>query len=513
MGTKSLDFDIPSHGCILITGPNGSGKSTRAEAVAHCIFGKSLRNPSGKATGWRVGEAGGIRVEWGDCWVERKVSKAGKTTLRSWLEDSAKYPTTTKHQAAIEEVVGGFEDWRRASYVTSKAGSRFTMATDKSRKEILERVMGLNRLADALKRVRADLRTARSENQLKEYAAKSEAEKLEMLKREIGAAVLPEPEHLDLDALREDAKAEVAKRNEISALIEKNSSIKTQTMMAVREAKSALIAAKSDLAECEKGVCNRCGQKIPSENDPAEMQARVDTAEKALGLAEQELQNVPNSADLVQQVAQISQNLAVINNKAKQYKADVAAWEASKEKQASRQTDIDDQVQAAADAKESADNAARHLEVLEICDKVLSPKGVRAKLLGQAVDSLNALLASYIQELCGVGAYVRVGLANDALNLDIGGISDALSYLALSDGQRCRVDFALGLALSALSRGQDSGSLPGMVFLDEAMDGLDLEGIEACAALVKKQSNSVATLLVSHNQEIINRFEGTIIQC
>lgn len=513
MSVDSRDLEIDDVGMLLIVGANGSSKSTNLEAISHCLFNRSLRHPSGKPMGWRVDEAGGVRVEWGDKWVERRVSKAGNQSLKSWLEDEVSFPTTTKHQAAIEEHIGKFEDWRRASFMTSKDGSRFTLATDKARKEILENAIGLDKLAQALKQVRSDLKTARAEKQLKAYAAKAEQDKVKLIQKGLEASCPEKPQELDLDVLRAEATQVAQAKKRLTQSLSEASERRTQATLLVRDLEAKLREKSREIAEQEAGVCDSCGAKLQSEKDVGQLEDQKATLQEELEKAQEALKFLPDAGNLTKELAQATEKLSAINHKAVTYKAAVAQWEEAQSLSQDRQKDLEDQERLATEAFQADQDAATELEVLENCEKVLAPKGVRAKLLGQAVDSLNALLRTYVAQMCGPNISVVVSLKSDAVALDVQGYSKVGSYISLSDGQRSRVDLALGMAISALCRGRNQTGLPNLLLLDEAFGGLDTEGVESAVQLVKEMSENTSVVLVSHNSELINSFSGRVLRC
>ena len=76
-------IDLPDAGVVVVTGRNGHGKSTLIEAVAHAVWGRSVRG----TPGWRVGEVGGVEVGFEGGKVRRNVSEKGVVKLAWELSD------------------------------------------------------------------------------------------------------------------------------------------------------------------------------------------------------------------------------------------------------------------------------------------------------------------------------------------------------------------------------------------------------------------------------------------
>ena len=152
---QNTKIDLPETGVALITGENGSGKSTIIEAVAHAVFGKSVRGDWGwqDADDKPRGFSSEVLVRTDRVDLHRAKGR-GSPSLE-WVEvhnaagglipsaEPKSYGSTSKAQHALEQIVGTFPMWVRAHVFSSSDAAHFTLATDSERKRLLEQMLGI----------------------------------------------------------------------------------------------------------------------------------------------------------------------------------------------------------------------------------------------------------------------------------------------------------------------------------------------------------------------------------
>lgn len=164
MTHDTLSVDLPDKGVVLVTGPNGAGKSAIIETCSHALFGKSVRGE----WGWRDVEDTAPRG-WASVthvitdYVDvTRVKGRGSPVLSfqrwtggKWERDTA--DNTSKAQASLERVIGGFDLWLRSHVFSSGDAAHFTLATDAKRKRFLEAMLGIEYFDGALDLARTNL--------------------------------------------------------------------------------------------------------------------------------------------------------------------------------------------------------------------------------------------------------------------------------------------------------------------------------------------------------------------
>lgn len=133
---------LPDAGLVVVQGENGSGKSTLAEAYAAALWGKCLRG----ASPWRS-EGCALSVTLPGLHVER--------TPTSLLLSGHGALKPSKKQPEVTALVGEFTTWQRTRVFDADLTARFGAESDSERKRLLEKLLGLERFDEALKRVRA----------------------------------------------------------------------------------------------------------------------------------------------------------------------------------------------------------------------------------------------------------------------------------------------------------------------------------------------------------------------
>jgi DNA repair exonuclease SbcCD ATPase subunit len=149
--------------------------------------------------------------------------------------------------------------------------------------------------------------------------------------------------------------------------------------------------------------------------------------------------------------------------------------------------------------------------VLEMAERVLGLRGVRAHVLGKALSGIEGVANAHLAQMADEVA-VRLrpysenksGGVSDAISLDVEGYGAGLGYKACSTGQQRRINTAILLALSEVSDAA-FGQEPGALFFDEALDGLDESGVSAAGDVLAEMATERQVFVVSHNPVLIEQ--------
>ena len=123
------------------------------------------------------------------------------------------------------------------------------------------------------------------------------------------------------------------------------------------------------------------------------------------------------------------------------------------------------------------------VKVLEAAEAALGLRGVRAGIFTRLLVGLEAAANAWLPRLCGTGLRLELkpysekksGGVSDAISIQVHGAGGGEGYRAASQGERRRLDIALLLAFSG----------KGSLFLDECLDSLDAEGIDAVCGVLE----------------------------
>lgn len=155
------------------------------------------------------------------------------------------------------------------------------------------------------------------------------------------------------------------------------------------------------------------------------------------------------------------------------------------------------------------DEARTAVAELEACEVALGLKGIRAQVLGRALDGIQAVANLWLERICGEGLALTLKPysekksgkgVTDSISLVIDGAGGG-DYLGASGGQRRRLDVALLLALAEIARAA-AGNEPGTCFFDEVFDALDGDGRAAVADALRELSKDRAVVVITHDEEL-----------
>ena len=156
--------------------------------------------------------------------------------------------------------------------------------------------------------------------------------------------------------------------------------------------------------------------------------------------------------------------------------------------------------------RQELEAAVRELDVLDAAILVLSPKGVRAKMLASRLASLGHAATHHLRHMglpwtlvLAPTRELKGGGERDEISLEVRGGSD---YEDASRGERRRIDVSIVLAFAQLAGAWtgDHGDLP--MFFDEVFDGLDRRGREAVAEILTELARNRPVVVITHRPEM-----------
>ncbi len=156
--------------------------------------------------------------------------------------------------------------------------------------------------------------------------------------------------------------------------------------------------------------------------------------------------------------------------------------------------------------------AEEDLAELKAVDKVLGLQGVRAHVLGQALEGIQEAANAWLVRLQRPDLRVvltsytesQKGNVRDCINLQVEGAGGGHGYKAASGGERRRIDVALLLALAEVA-GAAHGDTGGTLWFDEVFDALDDPGVEAVTGAIEELGETHSVVVITHNPQLVAR--------
>jgi DNA repair exonuclease SbcCD ATPase subunit len=492
--------ELPDSGIVLVTGSNGSGKSTLIEAVSVAAFGKTLRGTDP----WVDGKEGVAAIATDTLTVSRRHSAKGRTTLR-WTDlddmEAKEFESTTKAAEELEAHLGTLEVWKRSHVFSSQDMSSFTTATDAERKRLLESVLGIDKFDDALAKVRAEMKPLGERRVRLSIDITNDTIRMAELQNRLSDAkrtLSTLPPALD----EAEAVAKVRSYNELLKTIEADI---VEARATLREATRLAMVWDADQRKIKSGRCPTCGREVVGDGAPAG--ASGPRPEPPAGIEEElaELEAEQNALRMKRDdLSAALRNYAAVASSRTQAQE---AMQECEEKIAS----IGEHLIV---LTTEANLAELEMAELEACERVLGMRGVRATRLSDALAALESAANAWLERLAQKGLTLRLlpyaekktGGVSDCISLLVEGAGGGKGYRAASGGERRRIDVAVMFALASVAA-HAYGRKPGTLFLDEALDTLDTDGIEAMVSVLQHISTQRAVVVISHNEELAARLD------
>lgn len=500
-------IELPETGVVYVTGPNGAGKSSIIEAPSVAGWNTTLR----KKPPWSSTK-GLVRLHtYGSLVIERiKTKSAVKVRF-----DDQQYENNTKAQEALERVIGDHDIWRRTNVLSSQDAASFTIATDSDRKRMLETVLGLARFDAASAACGKDLREQERRFDDLQGRVVLLNERLEARKQRLA----------DKEQLLESAKP--AKSADVSAELkvadERRKRLKSeidQLNEAMRELQAEQSANKAEVNVARRGVaalaqgnCGECGKPY-TESELRAAKAKMKLAEDHFAQQEPEIKKKLDRME--KKISELDEQYDALLVSLSELKHRAQESDRLEREHKSLKADVRELTQQVEDAHDEYDAAVEQrdaqghsIEVLRVANKVLSLNGVRAHLLHSALSGIEQIANVWLNRIASLdGKELQLRLTpysekasggvKDAISLDIDGAGNGHGYKAASGGERRRIDIALMFALAEIAEaayGLDAGTM----FMDEVLDSVDAEGIEAACDVIAEIAQTRCVVVISHN--------------
>lgn len=550
---KKLDVKFPSRGIVVVSGPNGSGKTAIIEAIAWCLYGKTVRgtDPS-RDEGTMVAvtvEIDGKRLD-----VIRDRKRGKKMSV---LINDVEYDTAQKAQEELDKILPSYDMWLRSSILASDDATKFTAATDAERKRTFETVLGLDAFDVALDRCRADTKIAESAAQTAsalaagataradeahrallraietaETAAANHAERVSEARQRFSTAKADYAALLDGDDAVHQDDITVERAELWDSIAKTEAAVKDserslhQLTADERVADSTCKNVARQLEQFEDGNCPTCERAMDDEwrMSSAEMlaaarleadmaKAQLATARESIGVTCAAYNTV--LATMRSRLRELDRISAVAATQQRNLDSAKARRDTAKNQLDALLTTAlpDDTAEKAAaercnvlerTAKKAADDATEKLAavaVLKTVDKVLGTKGVRARLVDEAVSALGQTADRWIKRISDEKLSIDMSVAGDSILLGVIGSGDDKSYKSCSAGQRRRVDIAIMFALSEVVAGA-SRQHAASVFADEVFDALDASGTRSVIEAIEEMAQDRMVMVITHRRDL-----------
>lgn len=540
-GKVTRRLELPERGLILVSAPNGLGKSAMlADAPLLAMFGHT------GSRGDALRQGGEVDFELGDLRVIRSRGKAGQQVRVALTLAGKKVDcdTATKAEAYMVERYGPAELWADLLVWRHDDPSAYSCGTDAERKRLTELLVPTLAGFDAGLERCADRRKAHARGSLAESAAAVAAagRAKELAEQELQRVLALPDTADDPAALRAEAEKlhkralAVAARMRVLEDLLRAASADPELVALEQRARDAayrLNEARRRLAEVGSGTCPTCQRPM---GDAAEREKARGELGRAADAARAEAQEAQLAAAVLR--AQLEQDrrarqveaqaeLDVLGQRLPAITGSIAELRARADRAEERQRLGATEAQAREKVEQAKAGLAlveqdlvradEERQALELAERMLGPRGARAGLLERAFQVVEQLANAKLARVWP-GARIQIARTSETAGGKVREVSRVLGTRPVrpgeepeemaevgrySTGQLRRVDLALLLARRQVLAASDRNrlALPYLV-IDEALNGLDDEGLDGIAALLVEEAKDNLVIVLSHDEKM-----------
>lgn len=527
VGNQGIKVDLARSMTTLVGGSNGAGKSTLLEAISYGLFGKPLKKVTMGGLINTVNQKGLV--------VEVTFSRNGKdyrivrgqkpAKLELYVGDELidQSASARDYQAKIEYVLG--MDYKLFTQIVVLNKEKYVPFMDldaASRRKVVEDILDISVFSvmnDALKerakghsvkvsdmtftRERLQERILGKQRLLQEARQNVDGQ-VDDLKRQIA---LHESQYdaeaakisiinAEIDTLS-DARAKLrvleTKKSECDGI-----SVKFKTNMSNFEKTISFYKDNETCPTCSSNIeddvkskhIDECNHKISEIKSTSQSLITVyqnilsdisiqNTRINRINELESELRVVNNTLRMIDTAKKVAQ--MTIDGLTKSVKvADIEA------ECATAQLDLDD-------STVKLNELLKEEQSINTCKVLLKDDGIKSSVVKDYIDFINTKLN---EQLCAMEFYLNITL-DENFNDSINAVNKkGFTYDNLSTGQKTRVNLAIWLALLEVASIKNS-VVTNILFLDEILENLDVEGVRMFMGLVKEQLPHKNTFVVT----------------
>lgn len=546
-GAAPTTVRLDEPGITAITGKNGSGKSTIPEAICFALYGRAYR---------KINRAELVNsVNGKDCWValdfehnghSYRVERGINPNVLQIYDDGKLIPAPADvrdYQNRLQSIIGiSYKTFPQIIILGAAAFVPFMQLSTDARREVIDNLLDINilkfmadaarermnetntRIADAENTaarnkiaVEGILRLIDSLKSNQEHASQESQQQLETLKAEEdrlrGEIMILEGENIDLRERRVEFEAIEAQVEEIASQI---NSLKFQK----RDKTQSL----NRLKKMDSGAaCPHCMQEITPEhiahidevfqNDLIQLQSQIESLEVKHAEGKTRYQGDMERID-----EKLRSNLQTITEYNAQIKANLRhrssilqglekAKSSVEEQLRQAQHDMDGIVASTQVILSRRKEDLRIRSIQEQIQPMLTDSGIKSFIIRQYLPLINNSINEALDEM----EFPAVCTFDEKFRERVFiRHRDEVTYYALSQGERQRIDMAVMLALRKVAS-KIHGANSNMVILDETFDtSLDASATEYLLQALRNTGESV--FIVSHRFETLADSSDRVIK-
>jgi DNA repair exonuclease SbcCD ATPase subunit len=527
---------FPDTGVVLISGnyqgssmSSGSGKSSVMLAVAFALGFCDL--PATELQSW-YSDKMSVTVNLSRGEQKFRVQRNPRLSL---LVDGTPIKGSVKElEAELDKILG----LDRAlvdllTYRKQRSFGTFLSSTDSERKNLLTKLLSLQKIEDTHKKVSVKLSQVRSEISNYKTRVDTDTQRVAAFSANIGdletqkkafedASVVLKNMSLPTDA--QDKKASLEQINrQLAELNQKTYKIQS-LKNANEQLKTQLLTVKAELNKAKESICPTCNREWHDSN----LEKYILTREDRLKTMGQEgFSNVALLKSLEQEIlasADLSHRrdvlMAEVKNQNKDLESAQSIYNFAKtalESTTNSWNMIKKLENEIVDNTIALNKAGREVASLEILEEIFSRNGFLGVIFDEVLAEIEVRANEMIGMIpnvssfsCNVSSVTETKVGDQSKKISVKLVKDGneVNHKSLSGGQQCAVELCLDLALIETIR-KRTGSTLGWICLDEVMDGLGVEEKRHALEMISSKLTG-QVLMIDHATEIKEGFQKII---
>lgn len=543
-GNTFTEIFLDRNQSTLIVGENGAGKSSILDALCFVLYGKPFRKVN---KGMLVNSINGknlvVEIEFQIGKKEYKIKRGIKPNIFEIYQDGEiinQNAESKEYQDYLEKNILklNFKSFSQIVVLGSASFVPFMQLSAQHRREVIEDLLDIQIFSTMNTLLKEKIQTNKNNLQKADYTAKSNVEKIEIIKRhlqslkanneELIAQKQQQIKEFDKEIkLHEHDSLKTKKAiEELEKLIQDEDSLskklsKITTLQSQLEAKYNKLEKELSFFESNDN-CPTCLQGIDREhkhhitNTNSSQQEMLKDAREKL---QKEYDNVETKlkeifsinkqlSELNRNVSNVNVKIQSLNNFIATIHKEISNIQNDKKGSEDSSDELRDAKRALKTAIEEKEELQKEKQVLDVAALLLRDSGIKTRIIKQYVPIMNKLINKY---LASMDFFVNFELDENFQEKIKSRYRDEFTYESFSEGEKMRIDLSLLFTWRAIAKLRNSIST-NLLIMDEVFDSsLDGSGTEEFLKIINGLTKDTNIFIISHKgDQLYDKFHHVI---
>jgi len=543
-GNNFTEIFLDRNHSTLIVGENGAGKSSILDALSFALYGKPFRKVNkGMLVNTINGKNMVVELEFQIGKKEYKIRRGIKPNIFEIFQDNEiidQNAESREYQEYLEKNILklNFKSFSQIVVLGSASFVPFMQLSAQNRREVIEDLLDIEIFSTMNSLLKEKIQTNKNDIQKVDFAARSNAEKIELIKKHIQSLkqnnddIIKQKQDKIQGLQKEMAEHESEKQTIFVSIEQLEEKIKDQSAL---EKKLSKITALQNQLEAkynklekelsffnENDKCPTCFQDIGDDHKQQIIErdtSQVEQLKQARTQLEVEYNGVDSKITEIliinKQITDLNKNVSNLNVKIQTLSSFVDGINKEISTLTSEGRDSEDNSSELRDARsdlkraiEEKEELQKEKQVLDIAALLLRDSGIKTRIIKQYVPIMNKLINKY---LASMDFFVNFELDENFQEKIKSRFRDEFTYDSFSEGEKMRIDLALLFTWRAIAKLRNSAST-NLLIMDEVFDSsLDGSGTEEFLKIIDGLNKDTNIFIISHKgDQLYDKFHHVI---